>query len=51
MTSQEYRKANVKTRTVDFQLKNKDLYQFSKTFNFTCWVMEELRKKMEREKR
>ena len=46
MTSQEYRKANVKTKTVDFQRKDWDLYQYSKTFNFTCWVMEELRKKM-----
>ncbi len=45
----KYRKENVKTKTVDFQRKDWDLYQFSKTFNFTCWVMEELRKKKEKQ--
>lgn len=43
----KYRKANVKSRTVDFQKKDWDLYEYSKTFNFTSWIMTKLREKLE----
>ena len=43
----KYRKENVKSRTVDFQKKDRDLYEYSKTFNFTSWIMTKLRHEME----
>lgn len=43
----KYRKANVKSRTIDFQKKDLDLYEYSKTFNFTAWIMTKLREELE----